>query len=158
MLYNKIKEKEFKEYFEIMIEEMDRVNSILQEFNTIGKNKKETNRSRHNLKTIIKSMIPLLEADAVFQSKTIKFDLRDTSDLLVNGDEIRQLILNLTRNALESMDQNGSVLVKTYNRNGKSYSLFKTRARESSRKIWRNWERRFSAPRMPAQALAYSLL
>lgn len=119
LLYNKIKDNEFKEYFEIMIEEMDRVNSILQEFNTIGKNKKETNRSRHNLKTIIKSMAPLLEADAVFQSKTIKFDLRETPDLLVNGDEIRQLILNLTRNALESMDQNGSVLVKTFTRNGK---------------------------------------
>ncbi|NLI92287.1 MAG: PAS domain S-box protein [Peptococcaceae bacterium] len=119
LLYNKIKEQEFKEYFEIMIEEMDRVNSILQEFNTIGKNKKETIRSRNNLKTIINSMAPLLEADAVFQGKTIKFNLRTTPDLYVNGNEIRQLILNLTRNALESMGQNGSVVLATSSHNGK---------------------------------------
>ncbi len=119
LLYNKINNDEFKEYFEIMIEEMDRVNSILQEFNTIGKSKKETNRARHNLKPIIKSLTPLLEADAVFQGKTIKFDLKTTPDLMVNSNEIRQLILNLTRNALESMEQNGSVLVRTYTDRGK---------------------------------------
>jgi len=119
LLYDKIKEEEFKEYFEIMIEEMDRVNSILQEFNSIGKNKKESTRSRHNLNTIIHSLAPLLEADAVFQGKTIKFNLQTTSDLEVNGNEIRQMILNLTRNALESMDSNGSVTMKTYTRDGK---------------------------------------
>jgi PAS domain S-box-containing protein len=119
LLYNRIREKEFKEYFEIMIEEMDRVNSILQEFNTIGKNKKENSRSRHNLKDIINSMAPLLEADAVFQGKTIKFNLKATPDLYVDANEIRQLILNLTRNALEAMDQNGSVLLSTYTENTK---------------------------------------
>lgn len=113
LLYNKVKEEEFKEYFEIMIEEMDRVNSILQEFNTIGRHK-ESIRRKHNLKAIIKCLAPLLEADAVSQGKTIRFDLSETPDLKVDGNEIRQLILNLTRNALESMDQNGSILVKTY--------------------------------------------
>lgn len=117
LLYHKIKDKDFKEYFEIMIEEMERVNCILQEFNTIGKNK-ESIRSRHNLKTIIKSLAPLLEADAVSQSKTIKFLLRETPDLKVDGNEIRQMILNLTRNALEAMDANGSVLLKTFVENG----------------------------------------
>lgn len=117
LLYHKIKDKEFKEYFEIMIEEMERVNCILQEFNTIGKNK-ESIRTRHNLKTIIKSLAPLLEADAVSQGKSLKFDLRGTPDLMVDSNEIRQLILNLTRNALESMEQNGSVLLKTSVENG----------------------------------------
>ncbi|HHV63564.1 MAG TPA: PAS domain S-box protein [Peptococcaceae bacterium] len=118
LLYHKIKDKVFREYFEIMIEEMDRVNSILQEFNTIGKKHKESTRMRHNLKTIIKSMAPLLEADAVSQGKTIKFLLRETPDLMVDGNEIRQLILNLTRNALEAMEPNGSVLIKTFVENG----------------------------------------
>lgn len=118
LLYHKIKEPEFKEYFEIMIEEMDRVNSILHEFNMIGKNK-ETIRAKHNLKTIIKNLAPLLEADAASQGKAIRFDLKETPDLYVNGNEIRQLILNFTRNALESMDQNGRMTLKTSFQDGK---------------------------------------
>lgn len=118
LLYDKMTDPVTKEYFEIMIEEMDRVNSILQEFNTIGKNK-ESIKSKLSLKTITKSLSPLLEADAVFQGKTIKFDLRETPDIYVDGNEIRQLILNLTRNALESMEQNGSVTLKTYSKDGK---------------------------------------
>lgn len=112
LLYNKIKDNETKEYFEIMLEEMGRVNSILQEFNMIGKNK-ESVRARYNLNTIIRSLAPLLEADAIFQSKTMVFNLNPIPDLLVDGNEIRQLILNLTRNALEAMDQNGRVTIKT---------------------------------------------
>jgi PAS domain S-box-containing protein len=113
LLYHKIKDKEFKEYFEIMIEEMDRVNSILQEFNTIGKSK-ESIRNKHNLRTIINGLAPLLEADAVAQGKTIKFDLEETPDLNVDDNEIRQLILNLTRNALESMEQNRSITLRIF--------------------------------------------
>lgn len=118
LLYNRIDNKTYKEYFEIMIEEMDRVNSILQEFNTIGKNK-ESVRCRDNLNSIIKCLIPLLEADAVHQGKMIKFNLKKIPDLLIDANEIRQLILNLIRNGLESMDQNGRVLVKTFTRDDK---------------------------------------
>lgn len=112
LLYNKINDKTFKEYFEIMIEEMERVNSILQEFNNIGK-LKEGKRTRHNLNSIIKSLSPLLDADAIHQGKMIKFNLKDVPDLLIDANETRQLILNLTRNALESMVHNGRVIVRT---------------------------------------------
>lgn len=112
LLYNKINDKIYQEYFEIMIDEMDRVNSILQEFNSIGKHK-ESQRSRHDLNRIIKSMEPLLEADAIHQGKMINFNLKKVPNLLIDANEIRQLILNLTRNALESMEQNGSVTVRT---------------------------------------------
>lgn len=118
LLYNRIDNETFKEYFEIMIEEMDRVNSILQEFNTIGKNK-ESVRCLDNLNSIIKCLIPLLEADAVHQGKMLKFSLKKIPDLLIDANEIRQLILNLIRNGLESMDQNGRVLVKTFTRENK---------------------------------------
>ena len=112
LLYDKINDKTYQEYFEIMIEEMERVNSILQEFNNIGKHK-ENLRARHDLNRIIKSMTPLLDADAIHQGKMIKFNLQKVPDLLIDANEIRQLILNLTRNALESMEQNGRVIVGT---------------------------------------------
>ena len=112
LLYDKIEDKTFKEYFEIMIEEMERVNCILQEFNNIGKHK-ECKKTRSNLNHIIKSLTPLLEADAVHQGMMIKFNLENIPDLIINANEIRQIILNLTRNALESMDQNGLIIVRT---------------------------------------------
>lgn len=113
LLNNKLRDKGYQEYFEIMIEEMDRVNSILQEFITIGKNK-ESKKAKHNLNKIIKSMAPLLEADAVYLGKTIRIELNEIPDLYVNDNEIRQLILNLTRNGLEAMEQKGTVTIKTF--------------------------------------------
>lgn len=112
LLYDKIKDKKYKEYFEIMIEEMDRVNSILQEFNTIGK-QKESNKTRQSLNSIIKSMAPLLEADAIHQGNMMRFNLKKIPDIIIDANETRQLILNLTRNALESMEHNGRVIIRT---------------------------------------------
>jgi PAS domain S-box-containing protein len=117
-LYNKIEDAKFREYFDLMIEEIDRTNSILQGFNSVAQNK-GNDRSRCNLGEVIKTLAPLLETDAVSQGKTIKLDLKDTPDILANGNEIRQIILNLTRNALEAMKPGGCVTIRTYQKEDK---------------------------------------
>jgi len=118
-LYNKTEDEKFREYFDLMIEEIDRTNSILQGFNSIAQNK-ECVRTRCNLSAIIKTLSPLLETDAVSQGKTVKFDLKKTPDILANSNEIRQIILNLTRNALEAMSFGGCVTIRTYQKDTKS--------------------------------------
>jgi PAS domain S-box-containing protein len=118
MLQQKTQDKKQMEYFSIMSDELKRVNAILSEFITIGRNK-EVKQEKQSLKAIIFSMAPLLEADASYQGKIIKFNLKDTSDVLVNANEIRQLILNLTRNGLEAMEPNGIVQIKTASKDNK---------------------------------------
>lgn len=102
-----------KEYFNLMIDELDRANSIITEFLSLAKNKAE-DLNKQNLNTIVKVIFPLIQADAMLSGKFINLDLEEIPDLLVNEKEIRQLILNLVRNALEAMHTGKYITIKTY--------------------------------------------
>ncbi|MEG6523177.1 PAS domain S-box protein [Desulfotomaculum sp. 1211_IL3151] len=103
----------YRDYYELMIGELDRANSIITEFLSIGRNKPEEQKMQ-NLNAIIQTLLPLLQADAMQQDKNIEVKTADVSDLLLNDKEIRQIILNLVRNGLEAMSQGGCITVQTY--------------------------------------------
>lgn len=101
-----------REYFKIMLSELDRANSIIAEFLSLAKNK-AVDLKENNLNTIIKSLFPLIQADALVKDKDIEKDLGDIPVLLLDEKEIRQLILNLVRNGLEAMSAGGKLMIRT---------------------------------------------
>lgn len=105
--------KQYKEYFNIMIEELDRANSIITEYLALAKNK-AIDLERNSLNSIVNVLLPLVQADAIKTDKTVKVDLEDIPDLLLDEKEMRQLILNLVRNGLEAMAPGGKLVIKTY--------------------------------------------
>ena len=104
---------EDKEFMDLMIEELDTANSIITEFLSLAKNKM-VDLKLNNLNSIISKILPLVQANAIVQEKNIIIYSSDIPDLLVDEKEIRQLILNLVRNALESMTPNGTVTIRTF--------------------------------------------
>ncbi len=108
--------KEFNEYFELMIDELDRANSIISEFLSMG-NTRTTDLQDLDLNLIIYDIIPLLNADAFNQNKQVQLETTDIPKLRLNRNEIRQLILNLFRNGLEAMEQDKILTIKTYQEN-----------------------------------------
>lgn len=67
--------------------------------------KKEPNRSLVDINELIRDVIPLLEPDARSRQVTIRFDLyNEPLSVEVDGVQIEQVIVNLARNGLESMD------------------------------------------------------
>lgn len=101
-----------KDHFTMMISELDRANSIISEFLSLAK-KKSVGLERKNLNAIIETILPLIQADALKGDMCIKTFLNEVPDQLLDEKEIRQLILNLTRNGLESMSPGGSITIKT---------------------------------------------
>lgn len=102
-----------KEYFDLMIEELDRANSILSEFLSISRNK-PTMLEWHNINDIITSTLPLIQADANTNDKLLTTELNTVADLQLNCGEIRQLLLNLVRNGFEAMSKGGHLLIRTF--------------------------------------------
>lgn len=102
-----------KSTFELMIQELDWANSIIAEFLSFVKNN-PTEMLCQNINSILRHLYPLLEADAIIQKKQILFEAGETPDLLINAKEISQLVLNLCRNGLESMEVNGTLAIRTY--------------------------------------------
>lgn len=107
---------EDRDDFELMIEELDRANAIITEFILLAKNKIVELKPK-NLNSIIIKLLPLIEANAMAQEKNIKLTTENIPDLLLDEKEIRQLILNLVCNGLESMPSGGDITIRTYTEN-----------------------------------------
>jgi len=101
------------EYFDLMIEELDRANSIITEFLSLAKNKM-VELKVSSLNTIISKLLPLVQAKAMSRDQNIKAELDNVPDLLLDTKEIRQLILNLVNNGMESMPSTGGVTIRTF--------------------------------------------
>ncbi|MEA4924273.1 MAG: PAS domain S-box protein [Syntrophomonadaceae bacterium] len=101
------------EYFNLMIEELDRANSIISEFLSLAKNKMVEFRP-HQLNSVLENSLPLMQASATCQDKNIKLEMEKLPDLLLDKKEIQQLILNLVNNGLEAMPPGGCVNIRTF--------------------------------------------
>ncbi|MBP8819025.1 MAG: PAS domain S-box protein [Syntrophomonadaceae bacterium] len=114
-----LKDEDFKnkkEYLEIMIEELNRANGILGEFLNLARNK-IVDLKACQINQVIRSLAPLLQADAFLSDRTIVLKLGDVPELLLDVKEIRQLIINLVRNALEATPNGGMVEIITQQEN-----------------------------------------
>jgi len=107
------KYSEDKEFLNLMIEELDIANAIITEFLSLAKNKM-VELMPQNLNSVLKNMLPLMQATATIQDKSIKLEMERLPDLLLDKKEIRQLILNLVNNGLESMSPGGTITIKTF--------------------------------------------
>lgn len=103
----------YREYFSLMIDELDRANSIITEYLSLTR-KHDINKEPRNLNTIIESLYPLIQADAMNLNKNVLFEKGDIPDNLLNEKEIRQLILNLVRNGFDAMEAGKVLTIRTY--------------------------------------------
>lgn len=96
-------------YYRIVMEELDRANSIISDFLSLAQNRPIVSETCH-LEEIVKELTPLLWADANLRGQTIEVKLDDSLPaLILNPKEIKQLILNLARNAMEAMEDKGEL-------------------------------------------------
>ncbi|WP_214659170.1 two-component system sensor histidine kinase NtrB [Candidatus Formimonas warabiya] len=100
-------------HVELMIEELDRANDIIREYLSLAKNR-VLNVTPQNLNSIILSIAPLIEADAILSDKNLDFQLGDIPDSLFDETQIRQMLLNLCRNGLEAMTAGGVLTISTF--------------------------------------------
>jgi len=103
---------DYRESFELMIDELDRANAIITEFLSLAKNKAVT-LNPTNLNKVIASLAPLLQADALRRGIDIEFEFADISDVMADDKEMRQCILNLVGNGLDAMTKGGKIIICT---------------------------------------------
>ncbi|GBF32029.1 sporulation kinase [Desulfocucumis palustris] len=110
----------YKEFYDLMISELDRANSIITEFLSVAKNK-HTEFKTQNLNEILRKILPLIQADAINAKMQLSVATENVPDTPLNEEEIRQLILNLVRNGLEAMPAGGILEIRTYSENGEVF-------------------------------------
>ncbi len=96
----------------VMIEELDRANTIITEFLTMANNKR-SEFSKTNLNEIIAGLLPLLSASSTQNDRTIRTELGAVAEIPLDTREIRQVILNLVQNAIEATEFGGTITIRT---------------------------------------------
>ncbi|OPG97099.1 hypothetical protein B2I21_18815 [Chryseobacterium mucoviscidosis] len=100
-------------YYRIVLEELDRANSIINDFLSLAQNR-IAEKEESQLHDIIHELSPLLWADANLRGQSIEFMLaHDVPKLHLNSKEIKQVVLNLARNGMEAMNEKGVLTLET---------------------------------------------
>lgn len=113
LLMKKDRYAEDLEFLELMIEEIDRANSIISEFLSLAKTR-NADMKRQSLNQKIRNLLPLIQADALKQDKRIETQYGDIPYIMIDKNQIHQLILNLVYNGLEAMSPGGCLTIRTY--------------------------------------------
>ena len=103
----------YKRYYDLMIEELDRANSIITEYLYLAKDKVQR-KEMQSLSSIVESLYLLITSEGLEHEKHVSIDLQEVPDLLLDKQEMHQLILNLVRNGLDAMTMGGTVTIRTF--------------------------------------------
>lgn len=112
MFFEKKPFESYRGSIQIMIEELDRANTIITDFLSLAKNK-SVNLLPTNLNQVIQAIFPLMQADAFRRNSEIVLELSPVPDVRADEQELRQCILNLVRNGLDAMPNGGNIMIGT---------------------------------------------
>ncbi|WP_163103527.1 sensor histidine kinase [Peribacillus alkalitolerans] len=100
---------EKKEYIKISIDELDRANEIINDFLSFGKHsvKKERVEVGYQLQRVIN----ILQSYSLNHNVEFKADLHDNCWIYANPQKLNQSLINIMKNAIESMPDGGIVWI-----------------------------------------------
>jgi len=107
---------DMKKYLQRIQEEAFRckeITSALLDFSRMGDTQKKT----ANLSEIVQTVIEMVRPLSKYRDRTIEFERDATLQAQVNSQEIKQVVLNLITNALDSINSGGHVQIQLSRRN-----------------------------------------
>ena len=104
---------ETEAYIAVIIKEVDRLNRVIEQLLTFGKGR-PTNFKRHNLQEIIENSLSICQLDLDQNRIHVEYSRRDDCPpVIADADGLTQVLLNLIRNAIESMEKGGVLTIQT---------------------------------------------
>lgn len=114
LLQNEVEGSPRAEYFDIIIDEIDRVDTIVSEFLKLAK-PAQPNRKPSDLKGLWEDIRVLMEGEAFLVNVNIKEDLSERiKPVLIDREQIKQVLINVVRNSFEAMADGGILTVRLY--------------------------------------------
>ncbi|ENQ3078766.1 sensor histidine kinase [Bacillus cereus] len=99
-------------YYNIMVQEIERMNAIVSELMVLGK-PKQRQYALHNIKDILSYVISIVEQPAFQYGITISAVFaKNLSSIQCDEKQMKQVFLNIIKNAIESMPEGGNIIVE----------------------------------------------
>lgn len=103
-----------REYVEVILTELERVNVLVKEFLLLTK-PAAPRMELVKLKGFLEDVVYLMTSEALLHDVTIRMYLADDlPDITADAEQLKQVAINLTLNAIEAMPGGGTLQVKAY--------------------------------------------
>jgi len=102
------------EFAEILIKEVDRLNGVLEDFLRFAR-PTPVEHGQFLLSEVINDVLDLTRQQAIRNQVEIKVGLDDDIDIPGQGEQIKQVFLNLVLNALQAMPSSGVLKISSIN-------------------------------------------
>lgn len=100
------------DYIEIVLTELERVNALVGEFLLLSKPKK-VELLPFRLGKLFEEMLPMLRNEALMHNVALHYESRpDLPPVFADKEMLKQVFLNLGKNAIEAMEQGGSLIIR----------------------------------------------
>lgn len=105
------KDKQLEKYAPLLIDELDRSNKIISDYLALVK-PNEISLNEINLKRVVEDTISLLAPLGVYHNVVIKSELKNIHDVVADEQHLKQCLINLIKNAIESIEDGGTIMIK----------------------------------------------
>ena len=112
LLQKKYKSEEDQMYFSVIDQEIKRINQIVSEFLVLGKPTAEQWKL-NSMSEMIDEIMPIIHSEANLYNVEVSFQdqAENPAYVFCKKDHIKQVVLNVAKNSLESMKNGGKLLI-----------------------------------------------
>lgn len=123
-----------KEYAEVMMSEFIRLESIINEFLVLAKTKSAT-FDQVQVNTLLNDVCMILESQAVLNNVRIEKELsEELPEILAVSNELKQVFLNILKNAIEAMEHaEGAISIRSYREKDSVFITFEDQGKGISK-------------------------
>ncbi|GAF66288.1 hypothetical protein BTS2_3188 [Bacillus sp. TS-2] len=102
-------------FISLIMDELNRVESIIYEYLTLAKPNYETTFNKVNLQELIEQTITLSETQSILKNISLYYEFENVPPIYGNEKQIKQVVMNLIRNAIEAVEVNGQIRLRLIN-------------------------------------------
>jgi two-component system, sporulation sensor kinase B len=103
--------EDVKGNFTLMVDELNIAEQVITQFLSIAKPNNETEIETVNLKVVLQSVTDLLHSYGLLHDNKIELVMVEECNIAANNIEIKQLLINMIKNAIEASNIGDSVIV-----------------------------------------------
>lgn len=110
------------QHIDVLVDEIDRINTIVNELLVIAK-PTDVIFSKKNVNTIVSEVVQLLSIEASLQSTQLNVIEQDQFHTYCNDSKLKQVFMNIIKNALEAITTEGEVNITIHDKNEDYFAI-----------------------------------
>ena len=112
LLYSTSEDEKSREFLQIMLSEIDRINFIVSEFMLLAR-PQEKEFAESDLISLLRHVVSLLKTQAILKDIVIRTQYEfDQFNIICEENQIKQVFVNVLKNAIEAMPSGGIITLK----------------------------------------------